>query len=615
MLVAGALAVGCSSAEDPTDGFGGPQRPGTGGSGGATGGGGSGGQTPSEGGSGGATGGAGGGGETGAGGSGGIGAGGAGGGGGPVIPGPRPPETPLEDCRNGPARRPALGTALRNPDAPFRLPPLQTAVEHWEIRLDPAIYEEMLRNPRSDEMRPATFVARGESHQVLVRFRGNSARSAPKKSWRVEFPEGTRWDGRRKLNLVAQWRDRTLMVEKLGYDLLAAMGFPAPKATWVRVSVNGNYEGVMLDLERVDKDFVRNHGLADKDPDIYRCGRKDCEFKLWRETDFQHDWEKKTNELQGHGPLHSLLCAINATPEPDLLDVLEERFEVELHLRAMVMDALISNDVVEDSRSYVILDAFTGRALYVPWDVNNSSVKWPDWKNSGKPDFEHPLFLYSAIDPRAEEVWRSRMDDSPGKKWHPLSSNLNNRIVFHPVLRERLLARLEQALDQIFRPEILDPWIDHAYTLLRPWVVGAPHDDLEKFDKSPAYLKEYVRKRIGFLREQIEAVRNRPVDLVIEWVDPEAGKVGIANRSSEPVSTEGAVLFANLRHRPLTPNLPVRTLAPGEVLEVSLPLGVPGEVALWRSPDVASLRDLFYFGALEPGQRYERDEAGNWTVR
>src|SRR5690606_2099049 len=133
----------------------------------------------------------------------------------------------------------------------------------------------------------------------------------------------------RKLNLLSEWKDHTMMVEKLGYDLLAAMHVPAPRAKYVRLTVNGQYLGVHLDLERVDKDFVRNHEFPDKDPDIYRCGRKDCEMKLWRE-EFQQEMEKKTNELQVNGRLDAFLCAVNAAPESELVEVLEERLELEL---------------------------------------------------------------------------------------------------------------------------------------------------------------------------------------------------------------------------------------------------------------------------------------------
>ena len=82
------------------------------------------------------------------------------------------------------------------------------------------------------------------------------------------------------MNLISEWRDQTMMVEKLGYDLLAAMGGVASRAKYVRLGINGVPQGVYLDLERVDNNFLVNHGFADQNGTIYRCGRKDCEMKL-----------------------------------------------------------------------------------------------------------------------------------------------------------------------------------------------------------------------------------------------------------------------------------------------------------------------------------------------
>jgi len=601
-MLAGAL-LGCAGAE--LDSVGGGAAPGGSGGTDAPGGSGAGGVGGTSGGGSGAAGGVG-----GTGGSGGV--GGVGGVG--SMP-------PVEDpnwttCLSGPPRRPAGGTWLQAPDAPFRMPALQTDVPEYDIRLSPLDLAEIFAHVRQDLDKPATFEANGERHQVLVRLRGNSSRSWPKKSWRIELPEGTRFDGRRKINLISGWRDSTLMVEKLGYDLLAALGFPAPRAKYVRLTINGQYQGVYLDLERVDKDYLRNHGFADKDATIYRCGRKDCEMKLWR-AEFQTPWEKKTNELDPKNDLlDRFLCAVNATPEPELVDVLEERVELELHLRNMVVDALIANDTVEDSRSYVAFDTFTGRMTYVPWDLNNSTTRLQPGNRPGKEgDFDHPLFLFTALDGWSDLEWQKRMQADPSHAWHPLSSNLNNRIVFHPALRARLVARTEQALAQVFKPEVLDPWIDQVHDLLRPYVVGDANVTLALFDDGPRYMKQYLRNRAGFLRAQLDKFRALPDDLLLESVDPASGVVTIRNRGAAPVSTATAVLSTDVRARPLLPNLPARVLQPGDSMEVRLAVGVPGMLALWANGQAAGLRDVLILGQIPAGTRYERDEAGNWLVR
>ena len=138
---------------------------------------------------------------------GGAGEGGSGGMGGVAV---NPFDPNWGPCLDGPPRRPSTGTALQNPDAPFQLPPLQTDVEHYELSMSGSDFSSLRNNPREDTMYPATFEARGERHEVLVRYRGNSSRGWPKKSWRIELPEGSRFDGRRKLNLLSGWQRMSL---------------------------------------------------------------------------------------------------------------------------------------------------------------------------------------------------------------------------------------------------------------------------------------------------------------------------------------------------------------------------------------------------------------------
>ncbi len=595
VLVAG-LVLACG--EDPamTQGNTGPGPGGTGGGGGGSGG--------SPGGSGG-------------GGDGGTGGGGTGG----VVTNPYDPDWGA--CELGPPRRPANGTWLQNPEAPFQMPALQTDIEQYAITMPAASLAELFDNPREDTMFAGSFDARGEHHEVLVRFRGNSSRGWPKKSWRIELPDGSSFDGRRKLNLISEFNDCTMMVEKLGYDLLAALGFPAPKARFVRLTVNGVNHGVYLDQQRVDKDYVRDHGFADADPDLYRCGRKDCEFKMWMEPDFQHEWDKKTNELEPTNvALDQFLCAVNTTPEPEIVEVLEERLELELHLRNMVVDALIANDTVEDSRSYVFFDAFTGRMTYVPWDLNNSTTVYTDSSTPGATvaKSQHPLFLFTALDAASEHEFNLRKAKEPLRPWHPMSSNLNNRIAFNPELRARLLARMQQALDQVFKPEVLDPWFDQVHALLDPHVAQDPYVDQVRFDDGPRYMKQYVRNRIAFLETEMARVRSLPQDLVLEAVDPASGTVTLRNRSTTPVNTGTAVLTTNIRKRPLVANVPSQMLSPGQTLQVKLSdlgltLGAPGEVAVFANTHSTSIRDLLYVGKLAPGQRFERDAAGAWQLK
>ncbi|WNG48579.1 Inner spore coat protein H [Archangium minus] len=547
---------------------------------------------------------------------------------------------PLHPPQSIPDGEPPPGPPVQS--GPFQLPPLQVDLPSYDITIAPELLAEFDRRPGL-EAQAATFTFQGKSQPVGLRLRGSSARSFPKRSWRIEFPEGVKFDGRRKHNLIAEYQDSTLMVEKLGYDLLEALGVPAPRARYVRLTINGVYQGVYLDLERVDKDFLDHHNFDDDDASIYRCGARDCELKPWR-MDYQTEWDKKTNEDVGPEDIHALEDAICHTPEPSLVRTLEERMELERYLRYLVTDALISNYVIQDSRSYFIHDRVTGRWSYVPWDVNNSvATWWPTYGLEMEPIADHPIFNFSLADPWITRLYELRKTFTPGLL--PTFSNLNTRIAFNPELRERTLRLMERALDEVFNPEVLHPRLEQMHALLLPHLKEDPYitrpdkyrqDGLAQFQAGLPYMKHYITRRHAHIRQQIAAYRARSLGLALSAFNPREGWVELHNYGLAPVSTHGMVLTKDLR-RALAPNVPERTLAPGGTVRFTAaelgittpppaatvtpggPVGFParGEIGLFNGKSIVGVIDLLYYGELPAGRFYARNaqEPARWEIR
>ena len=66
----------------------------------------------------------------------------------------------------------------------------------YEIRIDPKEWRALERNPDSDETHPATFIADGVTYtNVAVRFRGEWARSWPKKPLKIFFSRSQPFQG------------------------------------------------------------------------------------------------------------------------------------------------------------------------------------------------------------------------------------------------------------------------------------------------------------------------------------------------------------------------------------------------------------------------------------
>ena len=537
---------------------------------------------------------------------------------GPQQPPPPPPPPPVPE-----------------PERPFKLPPVQTSLQEYELSMP----EETLQKFMTDVYTPeqdALFKADGTTYRVKVRLRGASARHFPKKSWNVSFEEGVRFEGRTSLNLVAEYADATLLAEKISYDLLAAMRVPAPNAKFARLRVNGVYQGVILDIEQVNKSFVKAHDFDDKDATVYRCGWKDCEFKTWK-VGYQGKWSKRTNETQPDDKLWEMLGIINHTPEPQLVAALEKNLQLEHFLRSLVLDVLMSNHYVEDSESYFLYDRATAKWSYVPWDLNNVDARW--WHQITVKDMEtysgnmvHPLFPFTITDPWVGKMYETRKLDTqsyPG--YLPVFSNMGTRVVMNPVLRERMLARLDTAMNELFQTEVMNAYIDKLHALIDPHMRDDPYMSYDKFKAGRTYLKRYVKERRVFIQKELTRYAEQKPTLVFEAFDPREGWVEVGNRTSEAVSLRGMVLTTNLRvslaqsshtftqvSNPVGAVLPDVTVAPGErvrlnAAELGIQLQPNGEIGLFDGKSVVGVKDLLFYGQLPSGKRYERGTRG-WQV-
>jgi spore coat protein H len=512
-------------------------------------------------------------------------------------------------------------------EPPFALPPLQASLPEYALEIPQETLDLFVADPFAPEQ-PATFRSGGVTLPAKVELRGASARFFPKKSWNVDLEAG-RWDGRRRLKLVAEYQDATMMVEKLGYDLLAAVGVAAPRGRWVRLFLNGAYQGVYLDLDAVDKPFLASRGF-DPDASIYRCGWWNCEMKTW-DAPFQGELEKRTNEAEPWDDVRELMRAVNETPEPELARELERRMNLEAYLRAMAVDALVSNNYLQDSESFLVHDRVRGRWSYVPWDMNNADARWWYRMPAGAdPLAHHPLVVFTPGDPDVASIWLRRRTQVDGV--HPSFSNLTTRVVNDPELLARYLALVERGLDEVFRPEVLEPWLDRAHALLDASMRDDPWMDPQKWAEADGFLTAYVRERVAFLRAELERLRARQPGVVLEVVDPQAGRLVLRNRGAAPAELGGMVLTASLRDTiaalalegeggaAAPRNVPAVRLAPGESLSLDaaalgLALAPAGEVGLFDGKAAHGVVDLLLYGPVPSGRRYARGEDGRWTVR
>ena len=85
-----------------------------------------------------------------------------------------------------------------------------------------------------------------------------------------EYDPAARFHGLKKLNLHAINSDASLLLQRLAYGLFREMGVAAPRATHVRVTVNGKLEGLFVAVEEIDGRFTRSRFPEDGKGNVYK---------------------------------------------------------------------------------------------------------------------------------------------------------------------------------------------------------------------------------------------------------------------------------------------------------------------------------------------------------
>jgi spore coat protein H len=486
---------------------------------------------------------------------------------------------------------------------------VQERLPCFDLWIAPADLAALDSDPGSDRMVPAEVALDGVRAPAAVRYRGASSRYLPQKSFKVELDPGWSLEGRDHFALLAEWVDAGKLTEKFAVDLLEALGLRAPRARYVKVYLNGAFYGVHLDMEHVGKEFLRAHGL-EPDASIYRCGGRDCELKAGPPGSTQQPFEKKTNEEAPWDDLHELLRLVGRSDDAAFDGGVERALDLDAYLGNLAVDALVSNNVIEDSRSYWIHEHGRDRWVYVPWDLNNALSTFRR-DGSARPSdraVRRDARVFTAYDPWVDTIWRQRVAENPAQR--PTWSVLATRLWDRPSTRARIVEWMEAALAGPFSEAEAAAHVEALWAVAGPEILQDPFVDAEKAPQAPAVLLRFVRERRAFLEDALASLRRHGegplVVNEIAFSDAGAGWLELHNRGDVPVSLEGLAVTDDLRDPRRFP-LPPATLAPGAFLDVPFPADPEGgEAGLFRVGTSFGPLDAVWFGVRAPGGGYGR---------
>jgi spore coat protein H len=401
----------------------------------------------------------------------------------------RPPNAPLKGEREPGLPAPAM---TRSADATPGRDKLQAArLPLYELKMDAKDLRALDRNPESKATHPATFIAEGQLYtNVQVRYRGEWARTWPKKPLKIFFNRDQPFQGHHSLNLNSGWRDPAFVRETLAYHVYAACGVPASRSQVVRVNVNGRFRGLYVEVEQVDKPLLSRFNLKGAElfkatSDNNEADERDFGSAAAFAAHYQNE-SQKTNDLHElHLFCHELALATN------LLDFFTRRVDLEKYINYLAATVLVQHWDCFNKNHFLVHDRRgTGKWFPIPWDLDRT---FGDHWNNSFDRADLPILLGTR-----------KLAGITG--WN----RLEDRFFSEPTLRARFLNRLAELLEKEFTSERLFPLLDQLEAQLgaeaeldrRLW--PGPTGDLHN---GIAGVKSYIERRRAYLLNELKNLR------------------------------------------------------------------------------------------------------------
>ncbi len=354
----------------------------------------------------------------------------------------------------------------------------ETEVAEYFITCTQEDFDYLYAHYSEDDYLPATITFEGKTwNDVGIRIRGDDARALSKKSLKLRFDSELFADGRDRLNLNAEWLDKSYMSQYLSSRLMREAGHPAFSSEHARVYLNGKYLGLYLKIENVDEYFLEANGL-DPEGNLYKATVTDACLSMYDNPD--STWEKKTNGDTGIDDLVEFIERINSEPDISYYYFARDAMDYGKMVNMIALNMLVANGSTYYHNYFMYHDInVTGKWMMFPWDMD---------KTMGN----RYTYEYSYL--RSTSAKRS---DNPFHK----------RAIINESILSDIQARINELSVSVFDPGYVISIIDSLETALETSVSEDKTDDINNsttWKNTVEERRKYVRNRSKNLIYQFE---------------------------------------------------------------------------------------------------------------
>jgi spore coat protein CotH len=219
------------------------------------------------------------------------------------------------------------------------------------------------------------FREKGNASNTLTNF-------GKKKPFKISFDAfvNQELDGLEKMNLNNFTNDPSLLHDVICFKLFRDAGIPASRTSFTNLTINGEYIGVYVIIENVDKNFLKDHfGSANNDGNLYKTDRGasvPLNWQGWESGGYKDQGLKlTTNESNADwSKLIAFIDRLNNDHSDDFRQYLENNFDVHTYLKILAIEKCVRSwdSYWGGGNNFYMYEHPDGKIRWIPWDMNET---------------------------------------------------------------------------------------------------------------------------------------------------------------------------------------------------------------------------------------------------
>ncbi|WP_155767573.1 CotH kinase family protein [Sporosarcina ureilytica] len=344
--------------------------------------------------------------------------------------------------------------------------------------------EENLEELRSDlwnnDPVPADLIVDDVTYDIDIAYRGSYTRKFRKRSYLIEFVNPETFSGKRMIHLNAEYKDPSLIRNKLSFDFFHDIGVLSPESQHVNLIRNGSPKGVYLQLESVDEYFLKKRGLPPGP--IYYAVNNNANFSLLRDEKMKKSllsgYQRAVGTETDDTILLNFIEHVNHTPLADFQNKIPDLLNVDTFLHWLAGAVCTMNNDGFTHNYALYHNSQTGLFEFIPWDYD---ATWGRKVDGGPMQYD-----YVHIE---------------GKK----SNHLCYLLMRVPEFRKRYRKILGDILENKFTVNYMENKVRSLHEALRPHILLDPykHTKMDIYDQEPEFIFQFIRDRNSYLKKQL----------------------------------------------------------------------------------------------------------------